>query len=101
MDGPANEGALCVKGQFGWEWTQHPDRLKVPLVRVDGELVEASWEVALDRAAEGFRAVEEQHGRHAVYAIASGRAPHESAYSVQKFVRAKFMSNHVDNCSRA
>jgi formate dehydrogenase alpha subunit len=101
MDGPANEGALCVKGQFGWEWTQHPDRLKVPLVRVDGELVETSWEVALDRAAEGFRAVEEQHGRHAVYAIASGRAPHESAYSVQKFVRAKFMSNHVDNCSRA
>jgi len=101
MDGPANEGALCVKGQFGWEWTQHPDRLKTPLVRVDGELVETSWEVALDRAAEGFRAAEERHGRHAVYAIASGRAPHESAYSVQKFIRAKFMSNHVDNCSRA
>ena len=55
MDGPANEGALCVKGQFAWEWVQHGDRLKTPLVRKDGELVEASWDEALDRAAEGFR----------------------------------------------
>jgi predicted molibdopterin-dependent oxidoreductase YjgC len=101
MDGPANEGALCVKGQFAWEWVQHPDRLKKPLVRKGGELVEASWDEALDRAAAGFAAVKEKHGRHAVYAVASGRAPHESAYSVQKFVRAGFGSNYVDNCSRA
>ncbi len=100
MDGPANEGALCVKGQFAWEWVQHPDRLKQPLVRKDGVLVPATWEEALDRAAAGFRAVEEQHGRHAIYAIASGRAPHESAYSVQKFIRANFGTNNIDNCSR-
>jgi predicted molibdopterin-dependent oxidoreductase YjgC len=53
MDGPANEGALCVKGQFAWDWTQHKDRLKRPLVRKQGLLVETSWEEALDRAAEG------------------------------------------------
>ncbi|MEO6711029.1 MAG: 2Fe-2S iron-sulfur cluster-binding protein [Planctomycetota bacterium] len=101
MDGPANEGALCVKGQFSWEWSQHPDRLRQPLVRKDGKLVAVSWDEALDRAADGFRAAKEKHGRHSIYAIASGRAPHESAYSVQKFIRAGFMSNHVDNCSRA
>jgi formate dehydrogenase alpha subunit len=101
MDGPANEGALCVKGQFAWEWVQHADRLKTPLVRKDGELVPASWDEAFERAAAGFRAVEEQHGRHAIYAVASGRAPHESAYSVQKFVRAGYGTNYVDNCSRA
>jgi predicted molibdopterin-dependent oxidoreductase YjgC len=101
MDGPANQGALCVKGQFSWQWVQHPDRLRKPLVRKDGILVETSWDEALDRAAQGFLRVKEQHGRHAFYAIASGRAPHESAYSVQKLVRAGFMSNHVDNCSRA
>jgi len=101
MDGPANEGALCVKGQFGWEWTQSPERLQTPLVRKDGALVPATWDEALDRAAAGFREVREKHGRHAIYAVASGRAPHESAYSVQKFVRAGFLSNHVDNCSRA
>ena len=101
MDGPANEGALCVKGQFAWEWVQHPDRLKQPMVRKDGELVPVSWEEALDRAADGFAKVRDTRGRHAVYAVASGRAPHESAYTVQKLVRACFQSNHVDNCSRA
>ena len=101
MDGPANEGALCVKGQFAWEWVQHPDRLKEPLVRVDGELVPATWDEALDRAAEGFRKIKEERGRQAVYAVASGRAPHESAYAVQKFIRVNFGSNQIDNCSRA
>ena len=100
MDGPANEGALCVKGQFAWEWVQHPDRLKTPLVREGGELVPATWEEALDRAAQGFRGVEQRHGRHAIYAVASGRAPHESAYSVQKFIRANYGTNQIDNCSR-
>ncbi|MCP3915876.1 MAG: molybdopterin-dependent oxidoreductase [bacterium] len=101
MDGPANEGALCVKGQFGWEWVQHPERLKNPMVRKDGVLVEASWDEALDRAAEGFRRVRDTHGRHAIYGVASGRAPHESAFSVQKFIRAGFGTNQIDNCSRA
>jgi predicted molibdopterin-dependent oxidoreductase YjgC len=101
MDGPANEGALCVKGQFAWEWVQHPDRLKQPLVRKDGELVPVSWDEALDRAAGGFAAAREKKGRHSVYAIASGRAPHESAYTVQKLIRTCFQSNQIDNCSRA
>lgn len=101
MDGPANQGALCVKGQFGWEWVQSPERLRTPLVRKDGKLVEASWDEALDRAAEGFRKARDAHGKRSVYAVASGRAPHESAYSVQKFIRAGFATNQVDNCSRA
>lgn len=102
MDGPANHGALCVKGQFAYDFVHHPDRLTMPLVRGDdGELHEASWDVALDRAAEGFRTAVEAHGRHSVYAIASGRAPIEAAYTVQKFMRAGFGNNQVDNCSRA
>lgn len=101
MNGPTNEGALCVKGQFAWDWVQHPDRLKNPLVRKNGELVEVGWDEALDRAAEGFRKVRKEHGRHAVYGVASGRAPIESAYSMQKFIRTGFGTNYIDNCSRA
>ncbi len=102
MDGPANLGALCVKGQFAFDFVQHPDRLAHPLVRgEDGELREASWDEALDRAAEGFLRARERHGRHSVYGVASGRAPHEAAYTMQKFVRAGFGTNHIDNCSRA
>lgn len=102
MDGPANKGALCVKGQFGFDFVQHKERLAHPLVRgEDGVLRQASWDEALDRAAAGFQKAKADHGRKSVYAIASGRAPHEAAYATQKFIRVGFMSNHVDNCSRA
>ena len=102
MDGPANEGALCVKGQFAWDFVQHPDRLHVPMVRNEsGELVETTWDDALDRAAEGFEKVVAQHGPEAIYAIASGRAPNEAAYAVQKLMRAGWGLNHVDHCARA
>ena len=102
MDGPSNHGALCVKGQFAYDFVQHRDRLQKPLVRgEDGALHETDWDSALDRAAEGFRSVVEEHGRHSVYAVASGRAPNEAAYSVQKLIRAGWGTNYVDNCSRA
>ncbi|MBT45445.1 MAG: hypothetical protein CL922_08535 [Deltaproteobacteria bacterium] len=102
MDGPANEGALCVKGQFAFGFVQHDDRLKTPMVRGDdGELHATSWDHALDRAAKGLHAVAERHGREALYAIASGRSPHEAAYTMQKIMRAGWGLNHIDNCSRA
>jgi predicted molibdopterin-dependent oxidoreductase YjgC len=102
MDGPANEGALCVKGQFAFDFVHHDDRLTKPLVRGDdGEFHETDWDTALDRAAEGFRSVVERHGRYSVYGVASGRAPSEAAYVMQKFMRAGWGINQIDNCSRA
>ena len=102
MDGPANQGALCIKGQFAFDFVQHSDRLKTPLVRgEDGELHEAGWDEALDRAAEGFRRAYAEHGRHSIYGVASGRAPNEAAYVMQKFIRAGFGTHQIDNCSRA
>jgi formate dehydrogenase major subunit len=66
-----------------------------------GILEAADWETALERAADGLRRVEQEHGRHAIYGVASGRAPHEAAYTMQKFMRAGFGTNYIDNCSRA
>lgn len=102
MDGPANQGALCVKGQFAFDFVHHPDRLQRPLVRrSDGQLHETDWEEALTVAAAGFQRAVEQHGRRSVYGIASGRAPNEAAYTMQKFIRAGFGTHYIDNCSRA
>ena len=102
MDGPANHGALCVKGQFAFDFVQHSDRLKAPLVRrEDGNLHETDWEEALDLAAEGFRKAAEKHGRHSIYGVASGRTPSEADYLMQKFIRAGFGTHQIDNCSRA
>jgi predicted molibdopterin-dependent oxidoreductase YjgC len=102
MDGPANEGALCVKGQFAFDFVHHPDRMTTPLVRNDhGQLVPASWDEALDKAAAGLLAAVNQHGRHSLYGVASGRAPNEAGYTMQKFVRAGLGTSYIDNCSRA
>ena len=102
MDGPANLGALCVKGQFAFDFVHHPDRLTTPLVRDEaGQLRPAGWDEALERAAAGFQAAVDNHGRHSVYGVASGRAPSEAAYLMQKFMRVGFGSNNIDNCSRA
>lgn len=102
MDGPANGGALCVKGQFAFDFVQHPDRLAHPLVRgEDGGLHETDWDTALDRAASGLERAVDEHGRHSIYAVASGRAPTEAAYMMQRLIRAGLGTNHIDNCSRA
>jgi predicted molibdopterin-dependent oxidoreductase YjgC len=102
MDGPANEGALCVKGQFAFDFVHHPDRMKTPLVRDDhGQLVPATWDEALDKAAAGLLAAVNEHGRHSLYGVASGRAPNEAGYTMQKLVRAGLGTSYIDNCSRA
>jgi predicted molibdopterin-dependent oxidoreductase YjgC len=102
MDGPANEGALCVKGQFAYDFVQHRERIETPLVRGhDGVLRPASWQEALDKAAQGFSSVEEKYGRKSVYGIASGRTPSEAAYCMQKLIRATYGTHYIDNCSRA
>jgi NADH-quinone oxidoreductase subunit G len=102
MDGPANEGALCVKGQFAFDFVQHRDRLEMPMIRgEDGQLHETDWDTALDKAADGFRKVFAQHGRHAIYGVASGRTPSEADYCMQKFIRRGYGTHYIDNCSRA
>lgn len=102
MDGPANKGALCIKGQFTYDFIQHEDRLKKPLIKQpDGTFKEVEWDEALKKAAGGFAKAKAKYGRHSIYGIASGRAPHGAAYSMQKFIRAGFGTHHIDNCSRA
>ena len=100
LDGPANEGALCVKGQFGFDFISSPDRLKMPLVRKNGELQEVSWEEALTTVADRLGTIKKESGPKAFYAIASGRGPGEGAYMLQKFTRTVMGSNQIDNCSR-
>lgn len=101
MDGPANRGSLCVKGQFGFDFLNSPHRLTRPLLRENGGFREATWDEALSVVSRRLQEIKERYGPRAFYAIASGRAPGEAAYLLQKFTRAVMGSNQVDNCSRA
>ena len=110
INGPANEGRLCVKGRFGYDYIQHSHRLTKPLIRredapakglnVDPDnwqdfFREASWDEALDAAANGLKG----RGRE-VAGFGSAKCTNEEAYLFQKFIRQGFGHNNVDHCTR-
>ena len=75
-------------------------RLTVPLVRADGELREASWDEALDRAAEGFSRARDADARHSFGVFSCSKATNEMNFLAQKFTRQVMHSNNVDSCNR-
>src|SRR3954469_514293 len=100
LDGPANEGHTCLKGRFAHGFTRSPDRLKTPLIRVDGELRPASWEEALDRIVGELARIKKEHGPDAIAGLASSRATNEDCYAMARLMRAAIGTNNIDNCSR-
>lgn len=93
---PLTAGALCSKGSTAWQQIQHPDRLRLPLVRQDGRLVETDWETALDRAAEGFLRIRAEHGADANAVLSGGSLTNEKVYLMGKLARLALGTRHVD-----
>jgi formate dehydrogenase major subunit len=116
-DGPANSSRLCVKGRYGFDYVQHRHRLTKPLIRKPGVpkhknfttidpdkwhevFREATWEEALELAANGLREIRDTHGKRALAGFGSAKGTNEEAYLFQKLVRTGFGSNNVDHCTR-
>ena len=114
--GPANDGRLCVKGRYGFDYARHPQRLTVPLIRradapkdataaLDPATArawfrEATWEEALEVAGRGLRTIRDRDGPKALAGFGSAKGSNEEAYLFQKLVRVGFGSNNVDHCTR-
>ena len=75
-------------------------RLTGPMVREGGRLRPASWDEALERAAEGFRRVRDEHGGEALGLFSCSKATNEVNYLAQKFARTVLGSNNIDSCNR-
>ena len=125
-----NQGRLCVKGRYGFDYATHGQRLTKPLIRVDypkralspevastkrrrgrrGQVVdydqvlpafrEATWDEALSVVAERLLAIREEAGPSALAGFGSAKCSNEEAYLFQKLVRAVFGTNNVDHCTR-
>jgi formate dehydrogenase alpha subunit len=93
---PTNKGSLCVKGRYGFGFVNHSDRLTKPLIKRNGEFVEAEWDEALDLIAGKF--AEQKGARFA--ALASAKCTNEENYLIQKFTRAVMETNNDDHCAR-
>ncbi len=115
-DGPANFSRLCVKGRYGFDYVNHPQRLLKPLIRKDGVpkglnehfdpadpskmFREASWDEAMDLAAGGLKKILDEDGGPALAGFGSAKGSNEEAYLFQKLVRVGFGTNNVDHCTR-
>ncbi len=99
-DAVPNEGRLCVKGRFGWNFIQHPERLQTPLIKENGALREATWDEALGLIASRFKEIKENQGPEKIGGWCSARVTNEENYLMQKFMRAVMGTNHVDHCAR-
>ena len=97
-DSPANlssGGTLCVKGRFATGFVHSRDRITTPMVKRDGRWQAATWDEALDTAAEGFARNRGHFG-----ALASAKATNEDGYVIQKLTRVVMGTNNVDHCTR-
>jgi len=95
-----NQGNLCVKGKFGFDYVHSPDRLTDPLIREGGKFRPASWEEALDRVAERLEAIKTEHGPDSIGVLVSAKCTNEENYLLQKMARAAIGTNNVDHCAR-
>ena len=91
-----NRGQMCIKGMTAGDLLDHPDRLRTPLVRSRGQLVEASWDAALDELAARLDAIRERHGADANGVFGSGALTNEKAYLLGKFARVALGTANID-----
>jgi formate dehydrogenase major subunit len=115
-DGPANFSRLCVKGRYGFDYLNHPQRLQKPLIRKEGipkgmneffdpgdpskMFREASWEEAMALATGGLKTIKDDLGGAGLAGFGSAKGSNEEAYLFQKLVRTGFGTNNVDHCTR-
>ncbi len=99
-ESPVNHGTLCVRGSYGFDFVHSPERLTSPLIRVDGELREATWEEAVSRVAAEFKRLKQEHGADSLAVLGSSKCTNEENYLLQRLARVTLGTNNIDNGSR-
>ncbi len=95
-----NWGSTCVKGRFGLDFANHPERLKKPLIRKEGKLVEVDWNEAFTYTSKKLKSIKEQYGSDSIAGLSSARCTNEDNYLFQKFIRGVIGTNNIDHCAR-
>jgi formate dehydrogenase alpha subunit len=95
-----NHGALCVRGSYGCDFVNSPDRLTRPLVKRDDTFEEVSWEEALERVATGLKRVKDKRGSGSLAVLGSSKCTNEDNYVLQRFARTVLGTNNIDNGAR-
>jgi formate dehydrogenase alpha subunit len=99
-EGAVNRGTLCVRGSYGYDFIHSPERLLRPLIKINGELKEATWKEALTKVADELKRIKETHGPGSLAVFGSSKCTNEENYLFQRFARGVLGTNNIDNGSR-
>ena len=91
-----NDGNLCVKGRFGWDFIDHPERIKSPLLRVNGYLKEVPWEEAFQFLVRELETIRDQYGPEFIGGMASSRLTNEEIYLFQRLFQNGIGTSQID-----
>lgn len=97
IENSVNDATLCVRGHFAHDFLNSPQRLTLPLVRKENDLVSSSWDDALETAARGLSNIKKQHGPDSIAFLGSSKCSNEENYLFQKIARTIIGTNNVDN----
>ncbi len=92
-----NGDFLCMKGRYAFDFANHEERLKQPLIRKKGKLTPATWEEAFELIGKKFAEIRDKDGGAAIGVIGSNRTTNEEAYLLSKFARTVLKTNNVDH----
>jgi anaerobic selenocysteine-containing dehydrogenase len=95
-----NRGRLGPKDLYGWQANASPDRLTTPLVRRDGELVEADWDTAMGLMVGRLESLLEERGPSSIGFYTTGQLFLEEYYTLALIARAGIGTNHLDGNTR-
>lgn len=95
-----NDGDLCARGYFGYQYINHKDRLVRPMIRQNERWMEVTWDIAVDIAGKGLLEVKQKYGPSAIAGLISARCTNEDIYLFQKLMRLVIGTNHVDSSAR-
>ena len=99
-ESPVNHGTLCVRGCYGYDFIQSPERLTDPLVKTEGDFQKASWEEATSQVAAEFKRLKEAYGADSLAVLGSSKCTNEENYLLQRLARAVLGTNNIDNGNR-
>ena len=99
-DAEVNQGHTCLKGRYAFKFYNHPERLRSPMIKRNGEFEEVSWDEVYDYITEKFNYYKKEFGPDSLAGISSSRCTNEENYLMQKFYRAVIQTNNIDGCAR-
>jgi formate dehydrogenase major subunit len=99
-DAEVNKGHTCLKGRYAFSFYNHPERLRFPMIRRNGQLERATWTEVYDYLAERLSSLRSEFGPDAIAGISSSRCTNEENFLMQKFIRAVVGTNNIDGCAR-